>query len=70
MFSTIVTVLSILLSCFDVIIFFHCGLMQVEKTMFESASSRKNYYELLAHKIYSIKKELDDRKKIKQSKDI
>ena len=39
--------------------------MQVEKTMFESASSKKNYFELLAHKIYSLKKELDDRKKSK-----
>ena len=34
--------------------------------MFETASSRGDYYKLLAHKIYSVQKELEARKKFKK----
>lgn len=34
--------------------------------MFDSASNREDYYKLLAQKIYHIRKELEDRKKIKK----
>ena len=40
--------------------------VQVEKAMFDSASNREDYYKLLAQKIYHIRKELEDRKKIKK----
>lgn len=33
--------------------------------MFDTASSREDYYKLLAQKIYHIRKELEDRKKLK-----
>ena len=39
--------------------------MKVENIMFETASSREEYYKLLAEKIYSIRKELEDRKRSK-----
>ncbi len=39
---------------------------QVEAAMFENASNREDYYKLLAQKIYHIRKELEDRKKIKK----
>ena len=39
---------------------------QVEKAMFDSAANREDYYKLLAQKIYHIRKELEDRKKIKK----
>ena len=34
--------------------------------MFDSAANREDYYKLLAQKIYHIRKELEDRKKIKK----
>ena len=39
---------------------------QVEKAMFDSAANREDYYKLLAQKIYQLRKELEDRKKIKK----
>ena len=39
--------------------------MKVEKVMFEAATSREEYYKLLAQKIYLIRKELEDRKRNK-----
>ena len=43
--------------------------MKVENVMFETASSREEYYKLLAEKIYRIRKELEDRKRSKLEMD-
>ena len=43
--------------------------MKVEKAMFETASSRDEYYQLLAEKIFRIRKEREERRKNKLEMD-
>jgi len=39
--------------------------MKVEKAIFEAATSRDQYYQLMAEKIYQIHRELEQRRRVK-----